>query len=413
MVKDKKKGLNVYSDIGKLETVLLHRPGKELENLVPDYLERLLFDDIPYLDLARREHDNFADILRGNGVEVLYLEDLSAEAIADSDVRNKFIDEFLAEGNVVGRGTREVLKEYFQQFDDRELIDKLMAGIRKDEIPKLINKSLMDLTDTRYPFVLDPMPNLYFTRDPFATIGHGITLNRMKTDVRNRETIFAKYIFENHPRFKDLEVPVWFDRKEMYALEGGDIIVFNPKVIAVGISARTDAAAIEKFSERVLYSDEHFETILAFDIPKKRAFMHLDTVFTMVDYEKFTIHPEAENNLTVYSIKKSNRFQGELSIEKEELSLEQILKKYLELDKVTLIRCAGGNTIDAAREQWNDGSNTLAIAPGEVVVYARNYVTNRILEEHGIKTHVMSCSELSRGRGGPRCMSMPLMRRNL
>ena len=133
----------------------------------------------------------------------------------------------------------------------------------------------------------------------------------------------------------------------------------------------------------------------------------------MVDYEKFTIHPEAENNLTVYSIKKSNRFQGELSIEKEELSLEQILKKYLELDKVTLIRCAGGNTIDAAREQWNDGSNTLAIAPGEVVVYARNYVTNKILEEHGIKTHAMPCSELSRGRGGPRCMSMPLMRRNL
>lgn len=413
MADEKKSGLNVYSEIGKLEAVLLHRPGRELENLVPDYLERLLFDDIPYLDLARREHDNFADILRGNGVEVLYLEDLSAEAIADSDVRNSFIDEFLAEGNVVGRGTREVLKEYFQQFNNRELIDRLMAGVRKDEIPKLINKSLMDLTDTRYPFVLDPMPNLYFTRDPFATIGHGITLNRMKTDVRNRETIFAKYIFENHPRFKDTKVPVWFNRKEMYALEGGDILVFSPKVIAVGISARTDAAAIEKFSEKILYSEEAFETILAFDIPKKRAFMHLDTVFTMVDYDKFTIHPEAENNLTVYSIKKSPRFHGELSIEKEELPLEQILKKYLELDKVTLIRCAGGNTIDAAREQWNDGSNTLAIAPGEVVVYARNYVTNGLLEEHGIKTHVMSCSELSRGRGGPRCMSMPLFRRNL
>lgn len=410
---DKKKGLNVYSEIGKLETVLLHRPGKELENLVPDYLERLLFDDIPYLELARREHDNFADILRGNGVEVLYLEELSAEAIADINVKDNFIDEFLAEGNVVGRGTREVLKDYFHEFTNRELIDKLMAGVRKDEIPKLINKSLMDLTDTRYPFVLDPMPNLYFTRDPFATIGHGITLNRMKTDVRNRETIFAKYIFDNHPRFKDFEVPIWFNRKEMYALEGGDILVCSPKVIAVGISARTDAAAIERFSERILYSDESFETILAFDIPKKRAFMHLDTVFTMVDYDKFTIHPEAENNLTVYCIKKSDRFQGELSIEKEELSLEQILQKHLKLDKVTLIRCAGGNTIDAAREQWSDGSNTLAIAPGEVIVYARNYVTNRLLEEHGIKTHVMSCSELSRGRGGPRCMSMPLIRGNL
>jgi len=413
MVDDKGKALNIYSEIGKLETVLLHRPGKELENLVPDYLERLLFDDIPFLDIARREHDNFAEILRGNGVEVLYLEELAAEAIVDSDVRKKFIDDFLAEGNVVGRGTREVLKEYLQQFNNKELIDKLMAGIRKDEIPKLINKSLMDLTDTNYPFVLDPMPNLYFTRDPFATVGHGITLNRMKTDVRNRETIFAKYIFEYHPRFKDINVPKWFDRKEMYSLEGGDVLVLSPKVIAVGISARTDAAAIEKFSENILYSDESFETILAFDIPKRRAFMHLDTVFTMVDYDKFTIHPEAENNLTVFSIRKSNRFHGELSIEKEEMELEAILQKYLDLDKVTLIRCAGGNVIDAAREQWNDGSNTLAIAPGEVIVYARNYVTNRILEEHGIKTHVMSCSELSRGRGGPRCMSMPLRRRNL
>lgn len=413
MVYDMSNGLNVYSEIGKLETVLLHRPGKELENLIPDYLERLLFDDIPFLDIARKEHDNFADILRRNGVEVLYLEELAAEAIADSDVRNKFIEDFLAEGNVVGRGTREVLKEYLQQFDNRELIDKLMAGVRKDEIPKIINKSLLDLTDADYPFVLDPMPNLYFTRDPFATVGHGIALNRMKTDVRNRETIFAKYIFEYHSRFKDVTVPKWFDRKEMYSLEGGDILVLSPKVIAVGISARTDAAAIEKFSENILYSDEGFETILAFDIPKRRAFMHLDTVFTMVDYDKFTIHPEAENNLTVFSIRKSSRFFGELSIEKEEMELEKILQKYLDLDKVTLIRCAGGNAIDAAREQWNDGSNTLAIAPGEVIVYARNYVTNRILEEHGIKTHVMSCSELSRGRGGPRCMSMPLSRRNL
>lgn len=413
MIPDKNKILNVYSEIGKLKTVLLHRPGKELENLVPDYLERLLFDDIPYLDLARREHDNFAEILRGNGVEVLYLEELATEAIDDPGIRNNFIEDFLNEGNVVGLGTREVLKDYFEQFSNKELIDKLMAGVRKDEIPKLINKSLVDLTDIDYPFVLDPMPNLYFTRDPFATIGSGITLNHMKTNVRNRETIFAKYIFETHPRFKDVDIPVWFNRKETSSLEGGDILVLNPKVVAVGISARTDAAAIEKFAEKILYSNQSFETVLAFDIPKKRAFMHLDTVFTMVDYDKFTIHPEVEGNLTVYSITKSDRFHGELFIEKKELPLEKILMNYLNVDKISLIRCAGGNAIDAAREQWNDGSNTLAIAPGEVIVYARNYVTNKLLEEHGIKTHVMSCSELSRGRGGPRCMSMPLIRENL
>lgn len=408
-----KEPLNVYSEIGRLKTVLLHRPGKELENLVPDYLERLLFDDIPYLDLARREHDNFAELLRGNGVEVLYLEDLATESIADTKTRKKFIEEFLDEGNVVGIGTREVLKEYFEKFNNKELIDKLMAGVRKSEISKLINRSLVDLVDTNYPFVLDPMPNLYFTRDPFATIGNGITLNHMKTHVRNRETIFAKYIFENHHRFKNLQIPIWFNRKENSALEGGDILVLNPKVLAVGISARTDAAAIEKFAEKILYSNQSFNTVLAFDIPKKRAFMHLDTVFTMVDYDKFTIHPEVEGSLTVYTITRSNRFYGELFIEKEESTIEEILQKHLETDKVTLIRCAGGNAIDAAREQWNDGSNTLAIAPGEVIVYARNYVTNKLLEEHGITTHTISCSELSRGRGGPRCMSMPLIREDL
>lgn len=409
---ERKNILNVTSEIGKLKAVLLHRPGKELENLVPDFLERLLFDDIPYLELAKREHDNFAEVLRGNGVKVVYLEELAAESIADTDIRKRFIEEFLDESNVVGLGTREVLKEYFGKFNNKELVDKMMAGVRKSELPNLINKSLIDLIDNKYPFILDPMPNLYFTRDPFATIGKGITLNHMRTETRNRETIFAKYIFEYHPEYKDADIPIWFNRNETSSIEGGDILVLSPKVVAIGISERTDAVAIEKFAKNILYANQSFETVLAFDIPKKRAFMHLDTVFTMVDYDKFTIHPEVEGPLTVYSIAKSNRFSGELSITKEEATLQEILKKYLDLAKVELIRCAGGNAIDAAREQWSDGSNTLAIAPGEVVVYARNYVTNKLLEDHGIKTHIISCSELSRGRGGPRCMSMPLFREN-
>ena len=405
--------LNVTSEIGKLKTVLLHRPGKELENLVPDYLDRLLFDDIPYLELARKEHDKFAEVLRENGVNVVYLEDLASEAIVDTDVRKKFIEDFLDESNVIGLGTREMLKEYFTQLNNKELIDKMMAGVRKAEIPNLVNKSLTDLIDSKYPFILDPMPNLYFTRDPFATMGKGITLNHMRTETRNRETIFAKYIFGYHPVYKDADIPIWFNRNETSSIEGGDILILSPKVVAIGISERTDAVSIEKFAKNILYANESFETVLAFDIPKKRAFMHLDTVFTMVDYDKFTIHPEVEGPLTVYSIVKSNRFSGELNITKEEATLQEILKKYLDLDNVELIRCAGGNAIDAAREQWSDGSNTLAIAPGEVVVYARNYVTNKLLEERGVKTHIISCSELSRGRGGPRCMSMPLFREDI
>ena len=411
-VMEDKKVLNVYSEIGKLKTVLLHRPGKEIENLTPDLMDRLLFDDIPYLEVARQEHDAFAKILSDNGVEVLYLEDLAAEAIEDASVKERFVDEFIKEAGILGEKKKQLVKELLLNCKtNRELVDKMMEGIRKSELPNYNATSLADMADSGYPFVADPMPNLYFTRDPFATIGSGISLNHMRTVTRNRETLFAKYIFENHPRFKDSDIPRWFDRDDSTSLEGGDELVLNKEVLAIGISERTDAASIEKMAKRIFDKDESFKTVLAFHIPNKRAFMHLDTVFTMIDFDKFTIHPEIEGPLTVYAI---SRGEGNsIKIQKETQELDKVLAKYLQVEKVTLIRCGGGDMIDAAREQWNDGSNTLAIAPGEVVVYSRNHVTNKLLEEAGVKLHIMPSSELSRGRGGPRCMSMPLYRENL
>ena len=411
-VMEDKKVLNVYSEIGKLKTVLLHRPGKEIENLTPDLMDRLLFDDIPYLEVARQEHDAFAKILSDNGVEVLYLEDLVAEAIEDASVKERFVEEYIKEAGILGEKKKQLVKELLLNCKtNRELVDKMMEGIRKSELPNYNATSLADMADSGYPFVADPMPNLYFTRDPFATIGSGISLNHMRTVTRNRETLFAKYIFENHPRFKDSDIPRWFDRDDTTSLEGGDELVLNKEVLAIGISERTDAASIEKMAKRIFDKDESFKTVLAFHIPNKRAFMHLDTVFTMIDFDKFTIHPEIEGPLTVYAI---SRGEGNsIKIQKETQELDKVLAKYLEVEKVTLIRCGGGDMIDAAREQWNDGSNTLAIAPGEVVVYSRNHVTNKLLEEAGVKLHIMPSSELSRGRGGPRCMSMPLYRENL
>ena len=411
-VMEDKKVLNVYSEIGKLKTVLLHRPGKEIENLTPDLMDRLLFDDIPYLEVARQEHDAFAKILSDNGVEVLYLEDLAAEAIEDASVKERFVEEYIKEAGILGEKKKQLVKELLLNCKtNRELVDKMMEGIRKSELPNYNATSLADMADSGYPFVADPMPNLYFTRDPFATIGSGISLNHMRTVTRNRETLFAKYIFENHPRFKNSDIPRWFDRDDTTSLEGGDELVLNKEVLAIGISERTDAASIEKMAKRIFDKDESFKTVLAFYIPNKRAFMHLDTVFTMIDFDKFTIHPEIEGPLTVYAI---SRGEGNsIKIQKETQELDKVLAKYLEVEKVTLIRCGGGDMIDAAREQWNDGSNTLAIAPGEVVVYSRNHVTNKLLEEAGVKLHIMPSSELSRGRGGPRCMSMPLYRENL
>ena len=403
-----KTGLHNTSEIGRLRKVMLHRPGRELENLMPEYLERLLFDDIPYLKVAQAEHDAFAQCLRDNGAEVVYLRDLVEETIAPLELRQELTEQFLDEAGLENHRIREILRDYFASMERGELVDAMMAGVRKSDVRGFETGKLADYLSFRsddYPFLIDPMPNLYFTRDPFATIGSGVSLHRMHTVTRNRETLFGKFIFQYHPVYKD--APKWYDRGETSSLEGGDILILSPEVIAVGISQRTEEDSIDKFAHTVLSISRTFQKILAFNIPKTRSFMHLDTVFTMVDRNKFTVHPNILSEITVYVMELE---EGRVHIREEQGRLEDILKEHLGLDQVTLIKCGSDSPIDAAREQWSDGSNTLAIAPGEVVVYERNYVTNRILEDNGITVHTIPCSELSRGRGGPRCMSMPFVR---
>lgn len=402
--------IKVYSEIGKLKKVMLHRPGKELENLMPEYLERLLFDDIPYLEIAQQEHDAFANIFREQGIEVVYLEDLVAESLFNDEIKLQFINEYIEEAGIKENRESGILREHFLSYiNTKEMVLKMMEGIRKSEVNDYRGPRLADFLSNQYPFIIDPMPNLYFTRDPFATVGEGVSIHKMFTVTRNRETLFAKYIFNCNPLYKGTKL--LYDRTEKYSLEGGDILVLNEETIAVGISQRTNPNAIEKFASLVLTEDSTFKKVLAIDIPKTRAFMHLDTVFTMVDHDKFTIHPNIKSEIAVYVLQRGD--DGKINITEGKGSLEDILKKALNLDSIKLIKCGGNSIIDAAREQWNDGSNTLCIAPGEVIVYSRNYVTNQILQQEGIKTYIMPSSELSRGRGGPRCMSMPLIRERI
>ena len=402
-------GIQVYSEVGKLRKVLLHRPGRELENLVPAYRERMLFDDIPYVRVAREEHDAFANVLRGHGVEVVYLEDLLADVLQDPGLRASFTKEFLLDAGIRHVDTLAWLTDYYSQFKDpSELVLKLISGLRKEEYPRDEQVWLTDWLTKDYPFVLDPLPNLYFTRDPFATAGSGVSLHHMQTHVRNRETLLGSYVLRYHPDYKCS--PLWYEPTDGPNMEGGDILVLSGKVIAVGLSQRTHPDAVELYAKRVLASRCGFEELLAFDIPKNRAFMHLDTVFTQLDLDKFIVHPEIRETLRVFSLKLNPSSVSGLSITEEDDSLQHILERHLGLDHVTLIHCGGQSPVDAAREQWNDGSNTLCIAPGEVIVYERNYTTNAILKDYGIKAYTIPSSELSRGRGGPRCMSMPLVR---
>ena len=404
--------IHVYSEIGRLKKVMLHRPGKEIENLVPDYLERLLFDDIPFLEDAQKEHDAFAQALRDEGVEVLYLEDLAAESLHTPEIREQFIDEYLEEANIRGRQTKAAIRELLMSIkENKDLVEKTMAGVQKAELPEIPEdaKGLTDLVESDYPFAIDPMPNLYFTRDPFATIGYGVSLNHMFSETRNRETIYGKYIFTYHPEYGG-KVPLVYNRTENTRIEGGDELVLSKDVLAVGISQRTDAASIEKLLTNIFRENLGFKKILAFEFANNRKFMHLDTVFTMVDYDKFTIHPEIEDDLKVYSV---TYVDDDLKIKEEHGDLAELLAENLGVEKVELIRCGGENRVAAGREQWNDGSNTLTIAPGVVVVYNRNTITNAILESKGLRLIKIHGSELVRGRGGPRCMSMPFEREDI
>ena len=324
----------VQSEIGPLKKVLLHRPGKELEYLVPGELERLLFDDIPYLAVARREHDTFARILREQGAEVVYLEELMAQTLrAVPGLREQFVRQFLSEsGGTAGRYADELYEMLTAERDDLALVERTMTGISASDLPENETKApLVSLAKNRRRYILDPIPNLYFTRDPFACIGRGVSLNSMYSSARRRETIYVEYILTYHPDFAG-KVPVYFDREYPFSIEGGDIFNLSDRVLAVGISQRTTPEAVEVLASRIF------------------------------------------------------------------------------ADEGSLIRCGGKDSIASEREQWNDGSNTLCVAPGKIVVYDRNYVTNEILRSHGLEVFEMPSSELSRGRGGPRCMSMPLQR---
>ena len=408
------KGLHVPSEIGKLRKVCLHRPGDELLNLPPDELERLLFDDVPFLEVAQQEHDTFAQILRDQGVEVLYLENLVAEVFDQvPGARAEFTDQYIAEAGIRGQHMPQIVREKLDSIEDNlEFVKKTMAGMTKSEIdmPLTASTTLDSLvnSESESDLIIDPMPNLYFTRDPFAVIGEGVNLNRMYSVTRNRETLYGKYIFKYHPDYKD--VSLYFRRDCQFHTEGGDVLNINEKTLAVGISQRTQAAAIDVMAQNIFWnSDSKVERILAFDIPVSRAFMHLDTVFTQIDVDKFTIHPGIMGPLTVFEITPEG---SGIKVREMNDTLESILEKYVGRP-VELIPCGGGDRIAAEREQWNDGSNTLCVEPGKICVYARNTVTNDVLYKEGLDLLVVPSAELSRGRGGPRCMSMPFWREDL
>ena len=408
-----KNQINNFNEIGNLKKVLMHRPGEEFLNLTPNTLERLLFDDIPYLKIAQQEHDAYANALRAEGIEVVYLTDIVAEALENGGkaVRKEFLRQFIAEAGVT---SPKVVKHCFDFLnaikDTKDMVRKCIAGIDISELKKLGSVSGFYATRDTGRMVIDPIPNLYFQRDPMATVGNGATLHRMWSVTRTRESIFMEYVYRYHPFYKGTKL--YYDRSEPYCLEGGDVQVLSREVVAIGISQRTEPDAIADFAKK-LFKDKNneFKYVLAIDIPDERSFMHLDTVMTQVDTDKFAVQDAIMDISMIYEISAGKG--GEIEIMEIHQGLAKVLEKYLHLNKVELIKCGNGRRIDAEREQWSDGVNLLCIRPGVVMAYDRNYVTNETLKKHGIKVIEIPSSELSRGRGGSHCMTMALIREDI
>ena len=264
-------GIHNFSEIGKLNKVLLHRPGEELEALTPSSLERLLFDDIPYLKAAQKEHDHFAKILRNNGVEVIYYVDEVAKAIRDDAVRSQFIKDFLDISDIFSQGLREATEDYLLSLSPKFLVEKVISGIKRSNVAGEEVLSLVDVVVGDH-FITDPMPNLYFTRDPGACVGNGINIHRMHTQARRREALLLKYMFLYDEGFAAEGNKQWYDLNDSYSIEGGDVLVLSKDIVAIGLSQRTTVAGAETFARQLLRNSE-FKKVLAFDIPVSRAFM--------------------------------------------------------------------------------------------------------------------------------------------
>ncbi|MGQ0722609.1 MAG: arginine deiminase [Candidatus Eiseniibacteriota bacterium] len=401
-------GHRVASEIGPLRKVLVHRPGVEIARLTPLNKDAMLFDDILWTERAQEEHDRFVAILRGRGAEVLYLRDLLGETLRDSEVRGQLVDEVVTPrscGMKVSGRLREVLRECPME----RLLDCLIGGLPKRELKKLgVDPLFADALSDRYDYVLHPMPNLFFTRDSAAWIGSGVALSVLASPARSRESVFLRAIYRHHPAFRGHDLTFWYGREPVHAypasLEGGDVLVLDERTLLVGCGERSAPAAAELLAHRLL-GEESFENVIVAHFRKGRAIMHLDTVLTMVDVDKFNFFPGVRKGMDVFILRRGAG--ADLSVTKAK-GLEDALTRCL--DRPLKFIASGEDEIGFVREQWDDGHNTLALAPGVVVGYMRNSVTNRRLSDAGVEVLELDASELCRGRGGSRCMTQPILR---
>jgi len=389
------------SEVGQLRTVMLHRPGPELRRLTPRNNDSLLFDGIPWVGRAQEEHDGFADALRSRDVEVLYLADLLAETLQVPAARKETSDAVLSDVRL-GDTLRRRVEAYLSDLTPAELATVLIAGLAHEELRTGggLAYTLMD----RYDFVIDPLPNLLFTRDSSVWVRDQVAVTSLAMPARQRETTLTKAIYTYHPRFAGTDR--LYD-PGLEHVEGGDVLLLAPGVLAVGVGERTTPAGAERLAHRV-FERGLAHTVLVVPIAQERATMHLDTVCTMVDVDAVVMYPNIADEMVAYTVTAA---EGDERVQGPAPFLTAAAQA-MRIDRLRVID-TGLDPITAEREQWDDGNNTLCVAPRLAVAYERNIETNVRLEESGIEVIRIAGSELGSGRGGPRCMSCPIQREPL
>jgi len=388
----------VRSETGRLRTVLLHRPGHELSRLTPRNNDALLFDGIPWVERAQAEHDAFADQLRAHGVEVLLLAELLVEVLAQPEARADAIEGTLRDRRL-GDALRRHLAALLADLSPRELADVLMAGLRNDEVRGV--RTLVTALKRPDEFIIDPLPNLLFTRDSSAWIGNLGVVTSLAMRARHRESRITDLIYTHHPRFAGLPILRTHDHEH---IEGGDMLVLGDGVLAIGVGERSTPAGVERLATN-LFQAGLVRAVVVVPIQQERATMHLDTICTMVDADAVVMYPLAAETLQGHLLTAEN---GRLRIAPAAPFLD-VAAEAMGLHRLRLID-TGLDPVTAEREQWDDGNNTLAIEPRLCIAYERNVQTNRRLSEEGISVIPIAGSELGSGRGGPRCMSCPVVR---
>jgi arginine deiminase len=396
----------VTSEVGRLRTVLLHRPGAELRRLTPRNNDQLLFDGVPWVARAQEEHDAFADALTERGVEVLYVDRLLADVMSVPAAREEVISAAVDDPRL-GATLQHATTAHLDALEPRDLATALITGVAHDELPG--GRGLAYRLMGRGQFVVPPLPNLMFTRDSSVWVGGQVAVTSLAMPARDRESALTAAIYAHHPRFAGVQ--------QLYGahlehLEGGDVLLLAPGVLAVGVGERTTAGGAERLARRV-FARGLARTILVVPIAQQRATMHLDTIATMVDADAMVMYPAVADHLQAWTVTAGEELPDdadttELAVRGPQPFLIAAAEA-MGIDRLRVID-TGLDPVTAEREQWDDGNNTLALAPRLTVAYERNTVTNAALEAAGIEVVAIAGSELGSGRGGPRCMSCPILR---